>query len=207
MSIFASKTGLAIVLAALCLDGQQALAQSAPVQYWTAGSLFGFGGSLADAQKADAYGNFPSFGDPRAQGGNAYLNGKGPDGWFMGSEGGRFGLTGLGQSSAFGSYEYQGAQVGYNFKSGDGSSPVTFFAGFDSLKYNPPGAGGPLAPFSSSSSTNAGYAARAGIEYRPTSNLSLSIGASFAQPQAERMDSDINSPLLPGQSPLLFGGR
>ncbi|WP_194471010.1 hypothetical protein [Bradyrhizobium sp. CCBAU 51753] len=205
MSIFASKSGLAMLLAALCLGGQQAHAQADPVRYWTPGSLFGFGGSLADAQKADTYGNFPSFGDSSAQGGNAWLNANRPDGWFMGSEGGRFGWNGFGRSGAFGSYEYQGAQVGYNFKSGDGSSPVTFFAGFDSLKYNPPGAGGPLAPFSGSSSANAGYAVRGGVEFRPTSNLSLSIGASFAQPQAERMDSDINSQLLPGQSPLFFG--
>ncbi|WP_249159025.1 outer membrane beta-barrel protein [Bradyrhizobium tropiciagri] len=205
MSIFTRRAGFVLLSLALGLSAPAASAQSDPVRYWVPGSLFGFGGSFADAQKADTYGNFPSFDGANAQGGDAYLNANRPDGWFMASEGGRFGLSGLGQAGAFGSYQYQGAQVGYNFKSGDGSSPVTFFAGFDSLKYNPPGAGGPLAPFSSG--TNAGYAVRGGIEYRPTSNLSLSIGASFAQPQAERMDSDINSQLLPGQSPLLFGGR
>jgi hypothetical protein len=176
------------------------------VRYWTPGSLFGFGGSLADGQKADTYGNFPSFDAAGAQGGDfSYLNGR-PDGWFAGSEGGRVGWNALGQSAAFGSLEYQGAQFGYNFR-GVGNTPVTFFAGFDTLKYNPPGAGGPLAPFSGNPGVNAGYSARAGLEFRPTSNLSLSFGASFTQQGAERMDSDIHSQLLPGQSPVLFGGR
>ncbi|MEN3347418.1 MAG: hypothetical protein V7632_1053, partial [Bradyrhizobium sp.] len=118
-----------MLLAALCLGGHEVHAQADPVRYWTPGSLFGFGGRLADAQKADTYGNFPSFGDTSAQGGGAYLNANRPDGWFMASEGGRFGWNGLGRSGAFGSYDYQGAQFGYNLKSGDGSSPVTFFAG------------------------------------------------------------------------------
>ena len=207
MFTFAPKYGLAILFAALCLGGPQARAQSGPVRYWTPGSLFGFGASLADGQKVDSYGNFPGFDSAQAQGGGfSYLNGNRPDGWLVGGEGGRLGWSGLNQAGAFGALEYQGAQVGYNFK-GVGGSPVTFYAGFDSLKYNLPGAGGPLAPFSSNSGINAGYAARAGVTFQPAPNVSLSLGASFAQPQAERMDSDINSPLLPGQSPILFGGR
>ena len=130
---FANKIGLAIAMLLLCLSGQQANAQAGPVRYWTPGSLFGFGGSLADGQKADTYGNFPSFDAAAAQGADfSYLNGR-PDGWFVGGEGGRVGWNGLGQSAAFGGLEYQGAQVGYNFK-GVGNTPVTFFAGFDSLK-------------------------------------------------------------------------
>ncbi len=201
----ASKAGLATLFVVLCLSGQQANAQSGPVRYWTPGSLFGFGGSLADGQKMDTYGNFPGFDAASAQGGAAYLNGR-PDGWFVGGEGGRAGWSALGQSAAFGSLEYQGAQVGYNFK-GVGDTPVTFFAGFDSLKYTPPGAGGPVAPFSGNPGVNAGYSARAGVEFRPSSNVTLSLGASFTQQGAERMDSDIHSQLLPGQSPVLFGGR
>jgi hypothetical protein len=211
MFIFAPKYGPALVVAALCLGAPAANAQSGPVRYWTPGSLFGFGGSLADGQKADSYGNFPGFDAGYAQGDFSSLNSNRPRGWFIGSEGGSLGFSssgfsGLNQSAAFGSYAYQGATVGYNFNN-PGQSPVTFFAGFDSLKYNPPGAGGPLAPFSSSASTNAGYAARAGIAFQPAPNVSLSFGASFVQSQSERLDSDINSPLLPGQSPLLFGGR
>jgi hypothetical protein len=200
MSGFAGKLTYAIVLGVLIVGAPAARAQVAPVGYWLPGSLFGFGGSLADGRTVDTYGNFPTF-----DGGAASAMGTNfPTGWFIGGEGGRFGFSGLGQSGAFGSYNYQGTQVGYNFQ-GIGGSPVTFYAGFDSLKYNAPGIGGPIAPFSTTTGTNAGFAARAGLEFHPTSNVSLSLGASFVQPQSERMDSDINSPLLPGQSPLFYG--
>ncbi|MGX1347101.1 hypothetical protein AB7M49_000677 [Bradyrhizobium elkanii] len=96
MTTLVSKLGPAIAVLALCLSGQQANAQAGPVRYWTPGSLFGFGGSLADGQKADTYGNFPSFDAAGAQGGDfSYLNGR-PDGWFAGSEGGRVGWNALG---------------------------------------------------------------------------------------------------------------
>ena len=51
------------------------------------------------------------------------------------------------------------------------------------------------------------FSANAGIEFRPTSNVTLSLGASFTQHSSGAVDSDINSPLLPGQSPLAIGGR
>ncbi|MBR0796322.1 hypothetical protein JQ615_13090 [Bradyrhizobium jicamae] len=197
MSSFARKYGLAIVMAMLCLGGQHASAQSGPVRYWLPGGLFGFGGT----PPSSTYGDFPGFDAGNGQGGSgfSYLSSNLPTGWFGAGERGGLGLNG-----AFGNYSYDGAQVGYNFK-GAGDMPVTFFAGFDSLRYNPPGAGGPLAPFSSSSSVPAGFAARAGLEFRPTSNVTLQLGATFVQSGSERMDSDINSPLLPGQSPLFFG--
>ncbi|MFB9262491.1 hypothetical protein ACFFWD_04795 [Bradyrhizobium erythrophlei] len=203
--MFAGKGGLAIVLALLCLGGRVACAQSAPVRYWTPGSLFGFGASLADGQKADTYGDFPSF---DASGGSYYQRNNLPNGWFVGNQRSSFGLGGFNQAGAFGSLYSEGVQLGYNFK-GAGGSPVTFFAGFDSLKYNPPGIGGPIAPFSTNTGTmpGYGYAAHAGVTIQPTSNLSLSFGASFVQQQPERIDSDINSPLLPGQSPIFVGGR
>jgi len=47
----------------------------------------------------------------------------------------------------------------------------------------------------------------AGVEFKPTSNLSLSFGAGFTQQQSGRMDSDINSSMLPGESPALGGLR
>jgi hypothetical protein len=206
MSSLAVKIAPAVVLAALCLSGQGARAQSGPVRYWLPGGLFGFGGSPMVGQGADSYANFPSFDAGNAQDGRfAYLSGNLPHGWFIGGEGGSVGLNGINQAGAFGSLNYQGTQFGYNFK-GVVGSPVTFFAGFDTLRYNPPGIGGPVSPFSSTAgSVPAGYAARAGLEFRPTSNISLSFGASFAQPQSERMDTDINAPLLPGQSPLFYG--
>ena len=48
----------------------------------------------------------------------------------------------------------------------------------------------------------------AGIEFQPTSNLSLSLGVGYVQQSGPaRIDSDINSPLLPGATPLAIGGR
>jgi len=57
------------------------------------------------------------------------------------------------------------------------------------------------------SGTLPGYSARAGVEFQPTSNLSLSFGVGYTQQQSGRVDSDINSSLLPGASPLAVGGR
>ena len=94
-------------------------------------------------------------------------------------------------------------QFGYNFKNA-GGLPVTVYAGFDTLKYDT-GIGSPLAPFGFQSSTLPGYSAHAGIEFQPASNVSLSLGVGYTQ-QSGRIDSDINSSLLPGASPFGFGG-
>ena len=52
------------------------------------------------------------------------------------------------------------------------------------------------------------FSANAGIEYRPTNNLSLQLGVGVTQFQSQGLvDSDIHSPLLPGQSPIVVGGR
>jgi opacity protein-like surface antigen len=53
-----------------------------------------------------------------------------------------------------------------------------------------------------SSSSAPGYRVNAGVEFRPTSNLSLSVGVGFSQ-----QPNDLNSALLPGASPLAFGHR
>ena len=121
-----------------------------------------------------------------------------PNGWFVGSEGGGMGLSmnGFNQGGAFGnigSPYYEGTQFGYNFK-GAGGLPVTVYAGFDTLKYNP-GIGGPLASFDSMSSTLSGYRAHAGIEFQPASNVSLSLGVGYTQQSG-----------LSGTSPFAFGG-
>jgi len=55
------------------------------------------------------------------------------------------------------------------------------------------------------SSTAPGYSARAGIEIQPTSNVSLSLGFGMTQQSgAGRVDSDINSSVLPGATPFAF---
>jgi opacity protein-like surface antigen len=201
MSIFAVRLGFAFVVAALCLAGGPAHAQSAPVTYWTPGWL-GFGGNLNAGQGANSDGNFAGFGGSDA-GGFSSTRYNFSNGWFVGNERGGMGLSmnGISQAGAFGSLYSEGVQFGYNFK----NAPVTVYAGFDSLKYNP-GIGSAFSPFDSTSSTP-GYSAHAGVEFKPTSNLSLSLGVGYTQ-QSGRIDSDTKSPSLSNASQFdLVGGR
>ncbi|MDB5608875.1 MAG: hypothetical protein JWP25_5775, partial [Bradyrhizobium sp.] len=178
MSGFSSRLGLALLLAALCLGGrtahaQSAAAQSAPVSYWIPGWPMGFGGNLTAGSSANSYGNFPGFDGSSSPRTNF------PNGWFVGGEGGGLGLNGMGLNGsglsmnginrygAFGpSLSYEGVQVGYDFRNAHGL-PLTVYAGFDTLKYNS-GIGGPFAPFDNVSGTLPGYSAHAGFEYQPT---------------------------------------
>lgn len=159
-------------------------AQVAPLQYWIPGGPFGFGGSPGmSGSETDKTHDFRP-------------------GFFMSSDRGSPGLNGFGQAMTAGSFSapsYDNTKFGYNYKAA-GGMPVTFFAGFDTLKYGS-GIGSSLAPLTSSASP--GYGAFAGVEFKPTSNLSLSFGAGFTQSQSGRMDSDINSNMLPGESPAL----
>ena len=201
MFIVSARLGFVFALAALCLDARPAHAQA--VSYWTSGWPSAFGGSLTADQSSNPYSAFSGFDGSGSGSFSSRYNFS--NGWFVGSERGGLGLglNGLSQGTAFSntpSFSYDGVQFGYNFK----SAPVTVYAGFDTLKYNP-GVGGSLANFDSSSGTLPGYSAHAGVEFRPTSNLSLSLGVGFAQ--TGRVDSDINSGLLPGASPLAFGRR
>ena len=207
MSISSSRLGLAFVLAALCLGARVAHAQ-APMTYWIPNLPFGFGGNLTVGQSSNTYGNFPSFDGTDARGGGfSYLRYNFPNGWFVGGEGGGIGssLNSINKDGAFGrSLYYQGVRVGYNFQNG-GGLPLTFYAGFDTLKYNA-GIGGPFAPFDTMSGTLPGYSAHAGVEFRPAPNLSLSLGFGYVQ-QPGRIDGDINSLALPGASPFAISGR
>ena len=208
MSIFAGRLGLAFVLAALCLGGRAAHAQAGPVTYWTPGWPIGFGGEVTAGQSFNSYGSFPSFDGRDARGDRfSYVRYNFQNGWFVGSEGGGMGLSmsGINQDGAFGSsLYYEGVQFGYNFKNA-GGLPLTVYAGFDTLKYSA-GIGGPFAPFDTMSGTLPGYSAHAGVEFQPTSNVSLSLGFGYTQ-QSGRIDSDINSLSLPGASPFAFSGR
>jgi hypothetical protein len=203
MSIFTSRLGLVFALAMLCLGGRTAHAQAAPVGYWIPGWPMGFGGDLTGGQSPNTYGNFPSFdfSDARSGGFSRYNF---PNGWFVGSQHGGMGLSGINQNAFgnFGSLYTEGVQFGYSFKNASGL-PVTVYAGFDTLKYNT-GIGGPFAPFDTMSGTLPAHSAHAGIEFQPASNVSLSFGVGYVQ-QSGRIDSDINS--LPGASPFAIGGR
>ena len=194
-----------MVLAALCLGGRAVHAQAAPVTYWTPGWPVGFGGDPV-GQSLTTYGSFPNFdgGDAR-HGGFSRTRYNFPNGWFVGSEGGDIALrmNGIGQGGAFGNRPlyYEGVQFGYKFD----NTPLSVYAGFDTLKYNA-GASGAFAPFDNTSATLPGYSAHAGVEFKPTPNLSLSLGFGYTQ-QSGRTDGDINSLLLPGASPLAVSGH
>jgi hypothetical protein len=195
MSCFASRIGFAVALAALCLGGRTAHAQAAPVQYWLPSSWFGFSGP-------NAYG----FDGSDAQGSRFNR----PEGWFVAGTRNDFGMSAFDRTAAFGNFgslSTEGVQFGYNFR----NSPVSVYAGFDTLKYNTglgTAASGAFAAFDSRSATVPGaFSVNTGIEFRPTSNLSLSLGVGVTQFQSQGLvDSDINSPLLPGQTPLAIGG-
>jgi opacity protein-like surface antigen len=174
-------------------------------QYWMPSWPIGFGGDLAG-------GNLGSVDGSGARGGgvsNQRYNFS--NGWFVGGEGGGLGLgmNGLGQDGAFGglgSLHYEGVQFGYNFQN-SAKLPISVYAGFDTLKYKPATSSAFAAfdsAFNSPSSTVPGYSAHAGVEFKPTSNLSLSLGFGYTQTPT-RLDSDINS--LPGASPFAFGAR
>ncbi len=189
--------GLATLFAVLCLGAMPADAQVAPLRYWMPGGPFGYGGDAG--QRADIDGSFSSYTAGEAASRYNFSNG-----FFVGSDRGNVGWNGLSQLGPVGNFSalsYQSSQVGYNYKTA-GGMPVTFFAGFDTMKYGN-GIGSSLAPLTSGAGP--GYSGFAGVEFKPTSNLSLSFGAAFTQQQSGRMDSDINSNMLPGESPV-FGG-
>ena len=192
MSSLAGSCSLAALFAVLCLGGTPVHAQVAPLRYFLPGAGFGFGGG-AD-QSSDSYGNFPGF---DASGRTNFANG-----FFVGSQRGNLNWSGLSQTGPAGNFSalsYDSSQFGYNTKTA-GGLPVTFFAGFDTMKYGN-GIGSSVAPLTSGAAP--GYGAFGGVEFKPTSNLSLSFGAGFTQRDSGRMDSDIRSNMLPGKSPAL----
>jgi opacity protein-like surface antigen len=198
MSVVSARLVSVIAFAVLCLDASAAHAQAVP--YWTSGWPSAFGGSPSADPSSNPYSAFSGFDGSASGSFTSRYNFS--NGWFVGSERGGLGLgmNGFSQAGAFSntsSFSYEGVQFGYNFN----SAPVTVYAGFDTLKYNT-GVGGPFANFDSSSSTLPGYSAHAGVEFRPTSNLSLSLGVGYAQ-----QPGGIDSLSLPGASPFAFGGR
>jgi hypothetical protein len=174
----------------VCLGAARAHAQVAPLQYWIPGNAFSYGSS------GDGYRNFPSFNAGDANGYDFR------PGFFVGSQHGNLGLSGFSQAGLAGNFSaltYDSTQFGYNMKTA-GGSPVTFFGGIDTLKYGN-GIGSSVAPLTSAAGP--GYGAFGGVEFKPTSNLSLSFSAGFTQRDSGRMDSDIKSDMLPGESPAL----
>jgi hypothetical protein len=183
MGMSSGRLGLAFVVAALCLGAQAAHAQ-APTTYWIPDLPFGFGGNLPAGQSLSPAAKFPN-------------------GWFIDGSGVGSGLNGISQDGAFGrSLYYQGVRIGYDFRNG-GGLPLTFYAGFDTLKYKA-GIGDPFASFTSMSGSLPGYRAHAGVEFQPTPNVSLSLGLGFTQ-QSGPTDNN-NSPSLFGAAPFADRG-
>lgn len=200
MSMFSQRFGLVLAAAMLCLGTRAAHAQASPVNYWIPGWPMGFSGDAGESP--NAYGSFPSFDFRDVGAGSSYARYNFSNGFFVGSQRSTMGLNGFQSSFGnFGSLYSEGVQFGYSLK--NGGAPVTFYAGFDTLKYNT-GMGSPFAPFDSKSGTLPVYGMNAGVEFQPTSNLSLSLGVGFVQ-QSGRLDSEINS--LPGASSFSVGGR
>ncbi|MBA2402511.1 MAG: hypothetical protein H0V72_28230 [Bradyrhizobium sp.] len=200
MSISAGKLGFALLLAALCLGGRTAHAQTAPMSYWSP-NWIGFGGTPGIDQDPNASGTFEGPGFSRSR-----FNF--PNGMFVGntSSSSSSAFSGINPAGMFGSYgslSYESMQFGYKFGSA-GSMPVTLFGGLDTVKYNSGFSGSPFAAFDSKSGTVPGYRANAGIEFQPAPNVSLSLGLGYVQ-QGGAVDSEINS--LPGQSSIIPSGR
>jgi hypothetical protein len=198
MSVLLSRSGFALLLAALCLAGRTACAQTAVVTYssWP----IGFQSDLTVGQGSNIYGSFAGFDGSDARGGFSYRRTVFPNGWFVGggTGGAGFGMNGIAQASAFGSsLTTEGTEVGYKFQ----NAPLTVYAGFDTLKYNT-GIGSPFAPFDTTSGTLPGYRARAGIEFQPAPNVSLSLDLGYTQAPAR---SELDSLVMPGAS--AFGRR
>ena len=133
--MFSRRFGLALVVAMLCLGAPAAHAQASPVNYWIPGWPMGFSGDAGES--ANAYGNFPSFDFRDVGNGSSYARYNFSNGFFVGSQRNSMGFSSLSQSAfgSFGSIYSEGVQFGYSLKNG-GGPPVTFYAGFDTLKYN-----------------------------------------------------------------------
>lgn len=185
MSIFSRKSAFAFLFAVLCLGAPAAHAQVAlPLNYWIPGGPFGFGGGLTGVQGVSSYTSFPSL-DFSHTGAGGLSNQ--PDSWFVTSQSGTAGLSansfGFTQTDTLGSigtFSYNSVNFGYNFKDETGASPLTFFGGLDTVNYNTT-IGNPFSAFNSSTNTATAYRARAGVEFRPASNVSLSLEAGFTQ--------------------------
>ncbi|GAB1716759.1 MAG: hypothetical protein NTAFB05_18010 [Nitrobacter sp.] len=196
MATFSGKHHL-VLAAAFCLGWSAAHAQGEPVKYWIPFGPFGVGYATEPAGGA-TYGNFPGFDVERTEKSgfsfrtysapvNSLTNGFGRSDFY----GGAFGN----------SLSYESSQFGYTFK-GVGDAPVTLFGGVDSLKYNPD-VFSTITSFSPAAGATPAYGVHAGVEIRPTSNLSLSFSAGYTQQQSGLADGDISSSLLPRE----LGGR
>ena len=195
MSTSSGKSGFAILAAILCLTASAARAQSEPVRYWIPFAPFGFGDGATATAGMETYSNVPDFNFEGAdKTGFVFRSYSAPVSALTSG----FGWSGLGNATAFGaldSLSHDRTQFGYNFK-GAGDMPVTLFGGVDTLKYNPD-AFSSITSYNANPGTAAVYGVHAGIEVRPTSNLSLSFSAGYTHEQPGLTGDNLSSSLLP----------
>jgi opacity protein-like surface antigen len=186
MFTFPRKLGQAVLLLALCLSAPAVHAQVAlPLNYWIPGGPFGFGSGLSDVHGFDSYTSFPSL-DLTSASGSRYSATQMGD-WFISTSSGTAGIGvsnfGFGQTDTLGSIgtlNYQSTNFSYNFKDETGASPLRVFGGLDTVNYNTT-IGNPFSAFTSQTNGSTAYRAHAGVEFKPASNVSLSLEAGFSQ--------------------------
>lgn len=182
----------AVALAAvLSLAAPAAQAQVAPIRYWIPGGPFGLGGETT----TQYWGSAPD--DSGFRKGFSFSSYSIPVNSFTGGFGGMTFTGGNGLSS-------DGAQYAYSFKS-LGDTPVTFFGGVSSLRTTPDVFTSLVTPGFERSSTLA-TSINAGIEFKPTSNLTLSLSGSIVQ-SSPSLDTDMHSQSPFAQNPAIFGRR
>jgi hypothetical protein len=185
-----AKRGLTLA-AALYLTATAAQAQVAPIRYWIPGGPFGFGGDIT----TQYWGSAPD--DDGFRKGFSFSSYSMPANSFAGGFGTNAFTGGSGLSS-------DGAQYAYSFKS-IGDTPVTLFGGVSSLRTTPDVFTSLVTPGFERSSTLA-TTINAGIEFKPTSNISLSLSAGYVQPSAMN-ETDMRSQLLSAPNPGFLGRR
>lgn len=191
MLMFAGRFSFVLVMAALSLGSSVAHAQTAPVQYWIPGWPAGFSNSAS----VESYGDFPGF---TASGDSGFFSRRYSTTSNWSALGGGFGLQGVSPYAAsFGALTTEGSQFGYKFKSG-----VALYGGFDTLRADR--GSNAFAAFDSNASTLPVYSAHGGVAFQPTANTTLSLGFSYTGQGSDRLDSDIRSPALPGETPSAF---
>lgn len=210
MRMFSSTrlSALAIAVAAACLGGTAAHAQTAPLRYWIPGWPIGFSGLLPTDKGANSYADFPSFDFGSAGGGLSYSRVNFPTGFFAASERAAMGWTTSGADRGlllgpFSSFTHDAALVGYDFQA-ERNLPLQVYAGVSTSRFQT-GAGGPFAAFDPMSGTLPVYTARAGVAYQPMPNLNLSVEVGYTQ--QGRIESDGSALSLLGMSPAAFGPR
>ena len=186
----AAKCAVALA-ATLSLAASVAQAQVAPIRYWIPGGPFGLGGETT----TQYWGSAPD--EDGFRKGFSFSSFSMPASSFTAPFSASAFTAGSGLSS-------DGAQYGYSFK-GLGDTPVTLFGGVSSLRTTPDVFTSIVTPELQQSNTLA-TSVNAGIAFKPTSNVTLSLSGSFVQSNPS-LETDLRSQSPFTQNPGIFGRR